>query len=70
MQRRRIIFVIAVLVLGLLTQQLWWAAKPIGTNPGATSGLALDVLQMQHDKNTKNIPAQEMDDRSLVFGGH
>jgi hypothetical protein len=68
MQRRSIILVIAVLAVGLLTQQLWWTAKPMGANPGATSGLALDVLQMQHDKNTKNIPAQDMDDRSLVFG--
>jgi hypothetical protein len=65
MQKRHIILVVAVLAVGLLTKQLLWPAKPADANPQATG---VDVLQMQQDDNAKNIPAQNVDDKSFVFG--
>jgi hypothetical protein len=64
MQARHAILVIVVLVIGVLAKQFFWPAKNAEANVDPSAGL--NPLQMQQGK--KDIPAQDIDDRTFVFG--
>lgn len=65
MQIRHALLVIAVLVLGIAAKQFLSPARKAEAN----AGVGLNVLQLQHDASTKNIPSQSTNDRTFVFGG-
>ena len=62
MKTHRVLLVIAALVLGVLAKQLFWPAKQVE----AISTPGMDILQLH--KDSKNLPAQDMDDKTFVIG--
>jgi hypothetical protein len=64
-RRRHVIAVLVVLIIGIGAKQFFFPATKAAAD--AIPSVSMDVMQMHHDIDIKNIPVQKMHDMTFVF---
>jgi hypothetical protein len=68
MRAHHAIAVVAVVLIGFGVKLLFFPTRPAEADTPAVTSAGVDVLQIHIDHpNMKNLPAQELHDRTFVF---